>query len=328
MRSSSSPSSARWSAPLSARWSPLALAALALAAGCARFGALPAPAPATAAEVALFRDLERQVTFAAAAGWGVDRLEVEGLLEPALDSVCRVPAEARASLAALLDERVAAAGGPVAQAWRARGRDLGAVADLLVLTRMRLLLQRASEAAPGDCPFWLEGSPGFGGRQISHGRWQLTAGGGGKGIVSVRDGELDLLAGGAGRILLGRVDQRGRGLYLGGELGVSASFPKDAQGERSKLLVAADLVVPAVVRLTGVNSYLELEAGWLGRATEDDWGDVDHGVHLGVSVGGRALRTRFFFPGAAFGLSIERLVTGEPVTMLKLGVRIAFDVDL
>lgn len=297
------------------------------AAGCSRFHALPTPRPPVMA--ALARDLERQVNLSATAGWGVDRMEIEGLLEPALDSVCRVARVDRRSLLGWLDERIAAEGGPVATAWRARGKDLDEVADLLVLTRMRMLLARADELADQDCPFWLEPEEDFAGRQTSHGRWQLTAGGGGKGIAVRSRGHTDLLFGGAGRLLVGRVAQDGRALYLGAELGASASFPKDAQGERSKLVVAADLVVPVVLRLTGVNSYLELEAGWLGRATEEDFTDVDHGVHLGVSVGGRALRTRFFFPGAAFGVSLARTFTGSPdATMFKLGVRIAFDVDL
>lgn len=304
-----------------------AAAILVLVAACSSFRALLPPKDPAAAS--LFRDLEREVTIAATAGWGVDRLEVENLLEPALDSACRVTALERRALLDTLAARIAAAGGPVAAAWRARGKDLDDVADLLVLSRMRQLLARADEVAAQDCPFWLEPEPRFAGRQISHGRWQLTVGGGGKGIAMYQDGDTDLLFGGAGRILIGRTDLRGRALYLGGELGVSASFPRDDLGERTRLVVAADLVVPAVLRLTGVNSYLELEAGWLGRATEDDFGDVDHGVHLGVSVGGRALRTRFFFPGAAFGVSLERVfVEGADPTMIKLGVRIAFDVDL
>jgi hypothetical protein len=304
--------------------------------GCSRFHAVPAPRQPVLR--ALARDLERQVTIAAAAGWGVDRLEVEELLEPALDSTCRVARVDRRALLGWLDGRIADGGGPVAAAWRERGRDLDAVADLLVLTRMRMLLARADELADQDCPFWLEPEAGFAGRQTSHGRWQLTTGGGGKGIVVRRGGDSELLFGGAGRLLIGRVADSGRALYLGVELGANASFPRDAQGERSKLVLASDLVVPVVLRLTGVNSYLELEAGWLGRATEEDlsserplryFSALDHGVHLGVSVGGRALRTRFFFPGAALGFSVERAFTdGADPMMFKLGVRFALDVDL
>lgn len=295
--------------------------------GCARLQALPAPKEPVAAS--LFRDLERQVTVAAAAGWGIDRMEIEELLAPALDSVCRVSELDRRALRGVLDENIAAAGGSVEEVWRQRGKELSKVENLLVLTRMRMLLQRADEVAGADCPFWLEPDAEFRGRQISRGRWQLTGGGGGKGIVVRNGGETDFLFGGAGRILFGRVDQKNRGVYLGAELGASASFPKDDMGDRSRLILAADLVVPVMVRFTGVNSYLELEAGWLGRSTEEDFTDVDHGVHLGVSVGGRALRTRFFFPGAAFGVSVARtFVVGDDPLMLKLGVRIAFDVDL
>jgi len=48
-----------------------------------------------------------------------------------------------------------------------------------------------------------------------------------------------------------------------------------------------------------------------------------------VSFGGRALRTRFLFPGAAFELAWERLfVAGDDATSIKLGFRAAFDLDL
>ena len=58
-------------------------------------------------------------------------------------------------------------------------------------------------------------------------------------------------------------------------------------------------------------------------------GALDHGVHFGIAFGARALRTRFVFPGAAFGLSWERLfLDGDDVTMMKVGVRAALDLDL
>ena len=277
----------------------------------------------------LFRDLERQVTIADAAGWGVDRFEIEGMLDTAMLSACRVDPLARRSLLAWLDDRIAATGGPVEDAWRARGKRLRRVDDLLILTRVRLLLRQADAVADNDCPFWLEPEHPFHGRQISDGRWQLSFGGGGKGIITRQGGVSDLRFGGAGRLLLGRVLANGDAIYAGIEAGANAGFPRDANGDRTTLVIGADLVTPIVYRRTGTNAYLELEAGWLGHATERAWNDFDHGVHVGIAVGARALRTRFLFPGAAIGISYERLfLAGEDLGSIKIGARVAFDLDL
>ena len=49
----------------------------------------------------------------------------------------------------------------------------------------------------------------------------------------------------------------------------------------------------------------------------------------GVAFGARALRTRFLFPGAAYGFSWERTFSDGPDRMtLKVGARVAFDLDL
>lgn len=286
------------------------------------------PAPRDPSERALFRDLERQVTVSAATGWGVDRLEIEDMLETALDSVCRVDPLARRALAAWVDAELTRLGGPVEAAWKQRGKKLSKVSDLLVLTRVKLLLARAEEMAV-ECPFWLEPDARFAGRQISEHRFQITFGGGGKGIVVEQGDKVDVLAGGSGRLLFGRMLRDGHGLYTGLEVGGNASFPKDDTGTRSSIELAADVVVPLVYRRTFTSSYLELEGGWVGRSTERDWGDVDHGVHLGIAFGARALRQRFLFPGVAFGLSWERLfVAGDDITMLKVGARVALDLDL
>lgn len=290
---------------------------------CARL-----PAPDEPSARALFRDLEREVTVAAATGWGVDRLEVETTLPSALDSSCRVDPVARRLLRGWLDERIAALGGPVEVAYRARGKDLDAVDDLLVVSRVRLVLARAEEAA-ADCPFWLEPEHPFRGRQISQERWQLTFGGGGKAIIIHQGDRLDGSFGGAGRLLFGRTFGDGKGVYAGAELGANATFPKDPTGMRTQLAIGADLVAPVMFRYTLTNAFFEFEAGWLGHATERDWGEIDQGVHLGVAIGARALRTRFVFPGAAFGVSWERLfVAGADLTTVKLGARVAFDLDL
>ncbi|MEZ4366033.1 MAG: hypothetical protein R2939_07070 [Kofleriaceae bacterium] len=293
-------------------------------AACSR---LPPPAHPTTA--ALYGDLQRLVTIQAAAGWDVDRLEYEDLLAPALMSLCRVPVERRRELAAWLADEIGRRGGAVDDAWRQAGKDLDRVGTLLELTRIDGLLALATASA-ADCPFWLEPDDAFAGRQISRDRWQVSVGGGGKGTVVRRDGQTDVNFGGAGRLLLGRTFGTTHGLYAGLELGGSASFPRDeVDGERGALKLALDLVTPIVYRHTLVNSYWEAEAGYLARTTEDEVGTFEHGLHLGVAVGGRATRARLFFPGAALGVSYERLGSGDDAaTLLKIGLRVALDWDL
>ena len=52
-------------------------------------------------------------------------------------------------------------------------------------------------------------------------------------------------------------------------------------------------------------------------------------IHVGFAIGARALRTRFVFPGAAVGISYERLfLDGEDLRSIKIGARVVFDLDL
>lgn len=280
-------------------------------------------------ERALFRDLERLVTVAETPGWGTDRVEIEKLMNPALDSVCRVDALERRALASWLDAEITRKGGPVEVAYVRRGRKLKNVDDLLVLTRVKLVLARAEEMSR-DCPFWLEPERPFRGRQVSERAFVVSLGGGGKAHIISQGERQDLGFGGAARLLFGRMFTDGDGLFVGAELNASGSFPRDESGERTTLQVGADLVVPLVYRyVVTANTHLELSGGWLGRSTEDDWTAVDHGMHLGFAIGGRALRTRFLFPGAALGVSWERtFVDGDDRTTIKFGVRGGFDIEL
>lgn len=301
-----------------------ALAAAIALGACAR--QVPPERPAAA----LYRDVERMVTIAETAGWGVHRLEVEGLLAEALGSVCLVEKAQREVTLAWVDARIVALGGPVEDAWRRAGKDLDAVDELLTLSRIRDVLAHAIAQADADCPFYVEPDPAFAGRQISDDRWQLTFGGGGKGIFVAQDGQYDLQAGGAGRMLIGRVYGSRHAMYLGGEAGASASFPRDETGDRSELIFAFDLVVPVVYRYSWVNTYAELEVGYLAHVTEEDLRRIDSGIHVGIAFGARATRTRFLFPGAAFGVQYERTFPDDSpgLTMVKVGLRVAFDWDL
>jgi hypothetical protein len=298
---------------------------LALVAACACARTLPPEK----AQASLYRDVQRLVTLRDAAGWQIDRFEIQAMLAETLMSVCRVPPDDRTALLAWLDMRIHALGGPIEAAYSARGNDLGAVEDLLELTRIRKTLETALAMADEDCPFWIDPSPRFAGRQISDDRWQLSTGGGGKAIATHQGSETDLRFGGAGRLLVGRNFGSRWAVYVGAEAGGNAGFPKNPDGDRSSLVLGLDLVAPVVARYTLVNSYLELEAGYVAHLTEEDWRDVDHGVHLGVGFGGRASRVRWFFPGAVFGISYEHIFeNGAPMHTLKMGFRVALDLDL
>ncbi|MBA3500447.1 MAG: hypothetical protein M4D80_23235 [Myxococcota bacterium] len=285
------------------------------------------PRPPDRSSSALYRDLERIVTVSATTGWGVDRIEIENILEGTLDSVCRVDPLARRMLREWLDGELMRLGAPVEAAYNERGRKLSKVEDLLVMTRISKLLRRAEDVA-NECPFWIEPDEPFHGRQISDRRWQISFGGGGKGVFVRQGNRQDVNAGGAGRLLLGRTFGNDA-IYAGIEIGGSAGFPKDESGERTTLVIGADVVAPLVYRRTLTNAYFEVEAGWLGHSTEADWSDFDHGVHVGFAFGARALRTRFLFPGAALGISYERtLLDGDDIRTIKVGARVAFDLDL
>jgi hypothetical protein len=294
-----------------------------LLAACSR-----TPAPKDPTERALYLDLQRHVTVTAATGWGIDKLEIEGVLDSTLDSVCRVDALGRRGLREWLDAEISRLGGPVEAAWRQRGKKLSKVDDLLTLHRVRLLLVRADEMSL-ECPFWIEPENPFEGRQISEHRWALAFGGGGTVSAFVQGDTRDVSAGGSGRLLIGRKLANGDGVYVGADVGGSAQIPKDETGERTSLTIGVDLMTPIVYRRTLLNTYWEVEAGWLAHSTEKDWGAVDQGVHLGFAFGGRALRQRFLFPGAVLGLAYERLfLAGDDLVTLKLGARVNFDWDL
>ncbi len=305
----------------------LAIAALLVPLGVA-CGARTVPADKPTA--ALYRDLRRLVSLSVTAGWKIDSVEVRSLQPDALMSVCQVEPARRTALLEWLDQRIDKLGGPVEDAWANRGKKLDKVSALLELTRIRMTLEEAVERADEDCPFWLEPKPNFSGRQIADDHWQLSFGGGGKGILVSQGGREDIYFGGAGRFLFGRAIGERWSLLTGLEGGASASFPKDDGGGRSNLVLGVDLVVPAVVRYRLLNSYLEGELGYLTRFTEDDY-DAVPGVHVGIAFGGRASRQRWFFPGAVFGIGYERSFPGAgeaPLQTIKLGFRVAIDIDL
>ena len=300
-------------------FTPLIIACAVLA-GFACGGAIP-PGPAAGA---LHRDLERLVELSDTEGWTIDRVEVDESLPAALMSVCRTTEQTRAALVSWLDAQIESLGGPVREAYEARGRKLDAVKDLLTVTRIRMLLAKSIEQSAADCPFWIHANSGFQGRQILDDRFVLSVGGGGKVILVRQLGDTDLNFGGAGRVLLGRGIGRHATLFAGVEIGGSAGFPRDGRDERGPLAIVIDVVAPLVYRHRLVNSYWELEAGYVAHITEGE-DKPAHGLHLGIALGGSAARRRWVFPGVAFGVSYERISEDKILHVVKIGFRVALD---
>jgi len=287
-------------------------------------GACAGTLPRESSTAALHRDLERLVELTSTEGWTVDRIEVEETLPDALTSVCRTTPETRTRLVTWLDSQIELKGGSPQAVYEAKGRDLDSVETLLSLTRIRMVLVRSIEAADADCPFWIHPKQQFKGRQILDDRWLLSVGGGGKGIVVSQAGDADLNFGGAGRILVGRAFGAHATILTGMELGGSAAFPKTEDGGREDIAFAVDVVAPIVYRHRRVNSYWEVEAGYVAHI-EENKDDVTHGGHLGVSVGASGARRRWLFPGAAFGISYEQIRQDDTLHVLKMGFRVALD---
>ena len=301
------------------RWYIGAVAACMLVSGCLQ------TLPKHTATKSLYRDLQRMVGLNTVVGWEIDRVEYRELLSDALMSVCRVPVDKRADLVSWLDARIIKLGGPVETAYEKRGRKLAKVQTLLELTRIRGLLTTTMAAAKKDCPFWIRPNDNFRGRQLTDNRWLLSLGGGGKAIGVVRNGTAALSGGGAGRLLFGRAFGSRWTILAGGEFGGSGEFPRE-QGVEDGVVLSLDLVTPLVIRYRFVNAYVELEAGYLYRFTDASEGSASGG-HIGIAFGGRASRRRIVFPGAVFGVALERTFPklGKGITLIKIGFRAVID---
>lgn len=300
-------------------WLVVAATACALTSGCRQ------TLPKDGATSALYRDLQRLVALSTVVGWEIDRVEYRDLLSDSLMSVCRVPVDKRVALATWLDARIKQLGGPVEKAYQNRGRDLSKVAALLELTRVRGLLKTAASSATTDCPFWLRPDKNFRGQQLTDNRWLITLSGGGKAIGVLRGKSPALSGGGAGRLLFGRAFGSRWTFLVGGEVGGSGELPRD-EGDEQGVVLSVDFVAPLVVRYRFVNTYVELEGGYLYRLTEGSEGSASGG-HIGIAFGGRAARRRWLFPGAVFGITLERTFpkSGVGITMVKIGFRAVLD---
>jgi hypothetical protein len=299
------------------------------------------PLPPQPAQRALVRDVARVVDVRSGVGWLVDETELEAVLPDTMKSVCQVDAADRVGAMRWLDQEIQAQGGDVAARWRERGRDLGKVDDLLLLTRVRLVLRRADEwAAMGRCPFWLEPRADFPGVHTQGGRFILTLEGGGRAIQEISLGEVKYGGGGSGRLLVGYGLGEAWALSFGIDLGGSARFTNIRLGQQSDLPELVGLgVAPVVLRWQfGLTAHAELEAGpmaYFDSGSADASGKVeahfDGGIHFGVALGGTYLRLqRGLIPKFAVSLTVDHVPGRDgqaALTQIGIGARTGIDIS-
>jgi hypothetical protein len=302
---------------------------VALAVVCSCATALPEPP----VQRALVRDAARIVDVRQKVGWLIDDTEVEAALPDVLPSACRVGEADRAASLAWLDAEVARRGGSPVDAWRAAGKDLDKIDELLLYSRARLVLARADERVrAGKCPFWIEEVPNFDGTQTLARRWLLGAEAGGRFIAGYENGVLGYGAGGGGRVLVGYgIDER-HSLFVGLEVGGGARFTSVPIGERATipdfLAIAA---VPVIGRRSiSLSGFIEAEIGAIAYFNQVE-GIVEPGVRAGVGIGGTYLRLkRGILPRFTFGFLLDHAPgwnDGVTITQLSAGLRAGFDLS-
>lgn len=300
------------------------------------------PYPVEQPQRALVRDLSRVVEIKQGVGWIVDEWEIERAVPDALKSVCQVPREARTLALAWLDETIAERGGDVATVWRARGKKLGKVDELLFFTRIRLLLQRAEQwAAQGRCPFWVETTPAFPGVQTQGHRFLVTLEGGGRVTGELALGRVKYGGGGSGRLLGGYAFGEDWALTMGPEFGGDARFTNLELGQAREFPeLVAFASWPVVLRWQfGLSAHAEIEAGplaYFDQASTNEAGTRVNaryygGIHSGVALGGTYLRlARGVLPKFSVAVTVDVIpaVNGHAaLTQIGIGLRTGVDVS-
>jgi hypothetical protein len=279
------------------------------------------------AEAALIHDLEKIVESQEATDWKIDRYEYDEMMPDALESVCATPHAIREAALARLVQREVALGGPVDAAYRRAGSDIGAVEDLRFVTRVRTLLGEAMRRGLTECPFWIEPSYGFRGKQTDAGRFTMSLEGGGLFALYHETGSRAALGGGgSARVLFSRGIDLRWSILLGPDFGGAALFSQTATGEFPIVFTTA---VPLILRHHDLSWHYDLELAPLAMFTNLD-SNPSWGGRVAVLLAVSTPRFRRIMPWAGLGIAGEFALpndTRRAARALKGGLRLGFDWD-
>jgi hypothetical protein len=291
-------------------------------------GALGACAtlPGAPTERALYIDARKALRAESRLGWTVDRIELAEAAVQTEQSACQVTPEARASLAAWVDQRIALLGGSAARLYQ-RGVPKRKLRELIDLEHTRAVLAQIAEHVPADCPFWLTPSPTFSGVNTSAHRFVVLAEGMSGGSLSFSGGKVRAGAGGGARLFASYGTSDRTQLALGIEAGGDAVLQHrdEAAFEPEGLFLFG---VPVLARWTDIDRIYDLELAAVTGLNEGKFSPWGGRIALAGGVSG--LRRMGFMPAVSVWLGYEAYPAqdGQPARhMIRLGTRVGIDWD-
>lgn len=250
----------------------------------------------------LLADVERIVAVEQSLGWFVDRQAYDEVLPALLQSVCRADPLARIEARNALERR-AHTEGDARTLFEEAGRKLNRkVKEALFVERQLGALKHAIDAAPADCPFYVDIEPEFHGRQTDRNRFSLSFETGGMLQLRKTEGAWTIGGGGTGRLLPGWGFDGDVTLLGGIEFGGGAMIRPNVQP--TQLAINYFPALPVVVRFRSVSWHYDAEVAPVALFQADDQ-DFSYGVRFGSAIGVAALKTRGFLPWAGVAVAYE-----------------------
>lgn len=282
--------------------------------------------PKQATERAYYVDVRKALHAEARLGWTVDRVEIAEAAVQAEPSACRVSPAHRSALRTWVVERLAAAGGPAEQQYKA-GVDIDDLEHVIDLERTRALLDDVELHVPADCPAWIKAEQAFYGLHSTAHRFIVIAESMGGGSLSLTHRQVEAGGGGAARVFAGYGFSTHWMAAAGLEAGGDATLQKQKNADGSLAPEGAfRFAVPAILRLTDIDRIYDLELAAVTRLANQQlrpWGG-----RIALAGGIAGLRRIGFMPSLQIlvGYEIYPAQSGLAAEhVIRFGTRVGVD---
>ena len=246
-------------------------------------------------------DLERIVLAEESSGWLIDAAAERRIHPDVMESVCRAVPAVRAAALEQVEAESRSLGDPRTLYLEAGGQLTARVEAAISADRRLAALRHAVEAAPEECPFWLQAESEFRGVQGTRDRVVLNFDTGGTVQLRSTEGTLTVGAGGFGRLLAGYSFTH-VSVLAGVELGGGAMLEPNTQP--TEFVINYLPALPLVVRLHHQAWNFDLEGASVALFQAGN-NELSYGVRGGLTVGISSLRIRGILPWVGLGIATE-----------------------